>query len=582
MSTVYTVLDSRDKNELNMNLQNAKTELQGNIDSLTSKHDEDKNELQQQINTLVSEKATKAELSAHNTSNSAHNDIRILIQGLTDRLNTLADSDDETLDQMSEIVTYIEDNRDLIESITTSKINVSDIINNLTTNVANKPLSASMGVELKRLIDNIPNDTLDIVNEKIIAHNIAGDAHEDIRTDVLNIQGYASTAQKTAENAKQLASKAQSDATDALQRVSSLEVGSGKIDRIVNTSDGFVVCEDILQNSKPIDMVFYGNTAQNLWANPIGSINGINVTEDDGGLVTLSGTATEETYITKVVSGIMQAGTAYTFSVDEKINGISLDEGFYIDFKNSENSSMIPQEGATYIGYETKKHITFTVPDGTVTSVFGIRIKKDVTVSGTYRVMLNEGLEALPWCSPGINIIDDISICVGGTYDSADITIPVDLAGNIFCSLPNGMRDELHVDVNGDVTLLKQCGYIQSYNNEEIGDIYIASELTADGKPAVGSQVVYQLGSSNVVALTSIDLPTFTSSTSYVWTKAPVTIDDLNVRYWLTNGELVSDLYASGATEELTDDEIIAIWDGASGDIVEATNADIEAIFDEE
>lgn len=571
MSTVYTVLDNRDKNELNMNLQNAKTELQGNIDTLTSKHDDDKNELQQQINTLVSEKATKAELSAHNTNNSAHNDIRLLIQGLTDRLNILADSDDETLDQMSEIVAYIEDNRDLIESITTSKVNVSDIINNLTTNIANKPLSASMGVELKRLIDNIPNDTLDIVNEKIIAHNIAGDAHEDIRTDVLNIQGYASTAKKTAENAKQIASNAQSDATDALQRVSSLEVGSGKIDRIANTSDGFVVCEDILQNSKPIDMVFYGNTAQNLWTNPSGTSNGITVTNNEDGSITLSGTATKSGVAANITFYILKPLTTYTLSTDDDIpEGISL---------------IVRQNGFAKQASlnSTRKTLTFTT-ESEFTDTCGcfVNVTEGTTVSGTFRVMLNEGSEALPWCHPGINIIDDISICVGETYDSADITIPVDLVGNIFCSLSNGMRDELHVDVNGDVTILKQCGYIQSYNNEEIGDIYIASELTADGKPAVGSQVVYQLGSSNVVTLTSIDLPTFTSSTSYVWAEASVAIDDLNVRYWLTNGELVSDLYASGATEELTDDEIIAIWDGASGDIVEATNADIEAIFDEE
>lgn len=578
MSTVYTVLDSRDKNELNVNLQNVKAELQGNIDSLTSKHDDDKNELQQQINTLVSEKATKNELASHNTSNVAHNDIRILIQGLTDRLNTLADSDDETLDQMSEIVAYIEGNRDLIESITTSKVNVADIINNLTTNVANKPLSASMGVELKRLIDNIPNDTLDIVNEKIIAHNIAGDAHEDIRTDVLNIQGYANTAQKTAENAKQLASNAQSDATDALQRVSSLEVGSGKIDRIVNANDGFAVCEDILQNSKPIEMVFYGNTVQNLWVNPHGTGSGVTVTANIDGSVTVSGTAGTNGSFIVAQTYALKPDTQYILKIDKNTTNA---RGFYIIWFDADNiEKTLSYVGGTESGGQL--YDIFTVPSECKYCKCGFGVNSGQTVSGTYRIMLNEGSEALPWCPPGINIIDDISICVGEIYGSADITIPVNLAGNTFCSLPNGMRDELYVDVNGDVTLLKQCGYIQSYNNEEIGDIYITSELTSDGEPAIGSQVVYQLGSSNVVTLTSIDLPTFASATSYVWAEASVTIDDLNVRYWLTNGELVSDLYNTGATEELTDDEIIAIWDGASGDIIEATNADIEAIFYEE
>ena len=97
----------------------------------------------------------ESKVSEHNVSDAAHNDIRLLVQGLTERLNALADSDDTTLDQMSEVVAYIKSNKSLIDVITTSKINVSDIIDNLTTNVSNKPLSAAQGVALKALIDGI-------------------------------------------------------------------------------------------------------------------------------------------------------------------------------------------------------------------------------------------------------------------------------------------------------------------------------------------------------------------------------------------------------------------------------------------
>ena len=38
------------------------------------------------------------QISSHNTNTNAHNDIRLLIDGLTTRLNTLVDSDDTTLD----------------------------------------------------------------------------------------------------------------------------------------------------------------------------------------------------------------------------------------------------------------------------------------------------------------------------------------------------------------------------------------------------------------------------------------------------------------------------------------------------
>lgn len=97
----------------------------------------------------------ESKVAAHNTGTDTHSDIRLLIQGLTDRINALGDSDDTTLDQLSEVVAYIKSNRGLIDAITTSKVSVSDIVDNLTTNVSNKPLSAAQGVALKALIDAI-------------------------------------------------------------------------------------------------------------------------------------------------------------------------------------------------------------------------------------------------------------------------------------------------------------------------------------------------------------------------------------------------------------------------------------------
>ena len=108
-------------------------------------------------------------LFTHNTSNSAHSDIRILISELTTRLNALADSDDTTLDQLSEIVAYIKNNKGLIDSITTSKINISDIIDDLSSNDINKPLSAKQGKILKDLLttlmNSIPTKTSDLTND---------------------------------------------------------------------------------------------------------------------------------------------------------------------------------------------------------------------------------------------------------------------------------------------------------------------------------------------------------------------------------------------------------------------------------
>lgn len=123
-----------------------------------------------------------SKVSEHNTDTNSHNDVRLLIQDISERINALADSDDITLDQMSEIVAYIKNNKSLIDSITTSKVSVSDIIDNLTTNVSDRPLSAAQGVALKDLalaktgdsenniVSFVSNDST--VNEEIVWNDV--------------------------------------------------------------------------------------------------------------------------------------------------------------------------------------------------------------------------------------------------------------------------------------------------------------------------------------------------------------------------------------------------------------------------
>ena len=133
--------------------------------------------------------AASSAVSVHNTKTDAHNDIRLLINTLTTRLDALANSDDDTLDQMAEVVAYIKDNRELLEQVTTGKVSVSDIINNLTTNVANKPLSAAQGVALKALIDaiEVPTKVSELTNDKNYLTSIPS---EYVTETELNAKGY--------------------------------------------------------------------------------------------------------------------------------------------------------------------------------------------------------------------------------------------------------------------------------------------------------------------------------------------------------------------------------------------------------
>ena len=87
-----------------------------------------------------------------------------VLKALIDNINALLASDDVTLDEIQEIVNYVKMNRDLITAITTSKVNVTDIVDALNSTSGNKPLSANQGRVLKSLIDVIHTTLLPSVN----------------------------------------------------------------------------------------------------------------------------------------------------------------------------------------------------------------------------------------------------------------------------------------------------------------------------------------------------------------------------------------------------------------------------------
>lgn len=153
MSSVIVKLNKTVKTESQNLTEEQKTQVRANIGAMSENYTPP-NQTAEQVGADPKGTAASA-VSSHNTNTSAHSDIRALITNLSNKLNALADSDDTTLDQFSEVVTYIKANKTLIDSITTSKVNVSDIIDNLTTADAKKVLSANQGVELKKLIDAI-------------------------------------------------------------------------------------------------------------------------------------------------------------------------------------------------------------------------------------------------------------------------------------------------------------------------------------------------------------------------------------------------------------------------------------------
>jgi hypothetical protein len=141
------------KTETQTLTEEQKTQARANIGALGSDY-KPPNQTAEQVGADPAGTAASA-VAAHNVSRESHADIRALISELTTKLNNFLDSDDTTLDELSELITAITENKTTIEQITSGKVNVTDIANDLVTNLANKPLSAAQGVVLKGLIDTI-------------------------------------------------------------------------------------------------------------------------------------------------------------------------------------------------------------------------------------------------------------------------------------------------------------------------------------------------------------------------------------------------------------------------------------------
>ena len=108
---------------------------------------------------LVDTKVARADVVNNLTDTSINKPLSAkqgkILKDEIDYIYTLLDSDDTSLDELQEIVTYIKNNKSLIDGITTSKVSVSDIVDNLNSDDSNKPLSAKQGHILKGLIDNL-------------------------------------------------------------------------------------------------------------------------------------------------------------------------------------------------------------------------------------------------------------------------------------------------------------------------------------------------------------------------------------------------------------------------------------------
>lgn len=179
--------------------------------------------------------------------------------------------------------------------------------------------------------------------------------------------------------------------------------------KITEKSCGEIISIGENGGKTPYSLTVYGETRQNLWMNPATrTANGVTLTNNADGTITLDGTCTANTWIFITVYNF-KANTTYTLSLDKAVqNSGDAITGFYaeeFDADEASTSHMV-QPGNTSITFTTKSSVSkancaFLAYTGAV-------------LSGTYRVMLNEGSEPEPWCPPGLNSVDELSVVCAG------------------------------------------------------------------------------------------------------------------------------------------------------------------------
>ena len=140
---------------------------------------------------------------------------------------------------------------------------------------------------------------------------------------------------------------------------------------------------------------------KNLWVNPSGTSSGVTATANDDGTITLSGSNATQGIIYTMSSGYIldvAEGEILTLSCEGMVGDGSW--GFMVVGYNDQNIQT-PGDSSLALVSGTTLQRSFTIPSGTTKLQARLMVQPGITVSGTYKVMLNKGSKARPWVMPG-------------------------------------------------------------------------------------------------------------------------------------------------------------------------------------
>ena len=172
---------------------------------------------------------------------------------------------------------------------------------------------------------------------------------------------------------------------------------------LTGTATGKVAHAEDAFAEKPREVRIKGRTVKNLWPVINGSSNGITVSTDETGLITVSGTATADAYITSGAIDGAKPNTVYTLMTS------GLPSGAYA-YAESRDA-----DGASLSSIATTTTTTGTTDAEMAELVAIIGVSNGTTVNASFRVMLVEGSEAPDCFTPtGVHGVEAEKLLMAG------------------------------------------------------------------------------------------------------------------------------------------------------------------------
>lgn len=467
---------------------------------------------------LASTTVVDNKISTHNTSTTAHNDIRVLITDLTTKLNNFLDVDDTTTDQLSEVLALIENNRGTLESLTTNKVNVSDIIDNLTTNNSSKVLSAAQGVAVKNLIDVLQTavngkqsavtggastiTSSNLTSNRALVSNGSGKvAISDITSTELGYLDGVTANVQTQLNAKAASSHTHdyagsSSAGGAATSANKLNTDAGNVTQPIYFKDGVPVSTSHTLNADvPENAKFTDTTYEVATQSTDGLLSADDKTQLDNGGIPIVTTSGDGSAYTATVDGISALTAGMKVTIIPHVTSTTMSPTLNVNNLGAKSIRMpiTYNSSATSVGSVTSwivKNIPITVEyDGTYWKTISCPRPSAQYLYGT--VPVGNG-------GTGLTSVTANSFLIGNGASnmieaSSDDVLDLITAGNIDVTKQGlntyvnigvtGFEEDTSVIINGDLTVVGALSTTGDYK------LYYESGDTIAGKWKGGGYV---------------------------------------------------------------------------------------------